>query len=529
MERKYAVRGKLVQIEEIEGIIAVRPESGMDANTVEIVNSIGDILRPGMAPLEQPDSVAFGSAGWTFLRPKDIASARVVLGLRGIGAVQRVFRELNGGRIFIGTDRLSIRFRDDLPEKRPEALLRDFHLEIIRRLTFAKYLYVVRAPPGMDPLQISFELYERKNPDIIYAEPQFIEHIPQRFRPSDPDYNRQWHLNNEGRTGGKPGADIHAEPAWETTRGENMRIAIIDNGFDISHPDLEKAVLPTSAYFREDFGGDTFLERSGSYPDDNHGTFCAGMAIARANNGTGGCGVAHEAGFVAIACLKDQVGTQATLARAIAYAADPSREPGGGIPQDGADVISCSLGPCGSGWIMNGTLKDAIDFAVKEGRGGLGTPIFWAVTNGNFQINGDEVCAYVYTIAVARSTHNDVHDNAGHGPELDFLATGVEVFSTESGGRYGISTGCSFAAPTAAGAGALVLAVNPSLKWYHVRQILRDTCDKIGGINYDPQGREDHYGWGRINAERAVASALTTVITHGAATITPSSQSSGIP
>ncbi|HEX2807018.1 MAG TPA: S8 family serine peptidase, partial [Kineosporiaceae bacterium] len=126
------------------------------------------------------------------------------------------------------------------------------------------------------------------------------------------------------------------------------------------------------------------------------------------------------------------------------------------------------------------------------------------VTNGNFEIQFDEVCSYANTIHVGRSTRMDLEDNCGHGPELDFLATGVDVHSTGSNGGYRNDTGTSFAAPTAAGVAALVLAANPNLTWQQVRQTLRDSCDQIGGVVYDASGHNDDYGWGRINAREAI-------------------------
>mgnify|MGYP001228323034 CR=1 FL=1 len=176
---------------------------------------------------------------------------------------------------------------------------------------------------------------------------------------------------------------------------------------------------------------------------------------------------------------------------------------------DGADVISCSLGPNTADWDMSQTLQDAIDFVVTTGRGGLGTPIFWAVTNGDFPISLDEVCSYPSTIAVGRSSRDDTEDGCGSGPELDFLAGGVDVLSTASDRNgaptYGISIGTSFAAPTAAGVGALVLARHPGLSWQEMRDLLRGACDKVGGVTYDGNGHHDDYGYGRLNATAAVA------------------------
>ncbi|HEY0462635.1 MAG TPA: S8 family serine peptidase, partial [Polyangiaceae bacterium] len=114
-------------------------------------------------------------------------------------------------------------------------------------------------------------------------------------------------------------------------------------------------------------------------------------------------------------------------------------------------------------------------------------------------------------IAVGRSTRTDLEDNCGHGPELQFLATGVDVYSTRMGGGYGTGTGTSYAAPTAAGVGALVLSVNPDLHWDGVRDAIRNTCDKIGGNIYDAAGHNDDYGFGRVNAEQAVCHAARVV------------------
>jgi thermitase len=230
-----------------------------------------------------------------------------------------------------------------------------------------------------------------------------------------------------------------------------------------------------------------------------------GMAGARMNNGKGVCGSAPEADLIAIACLKDQVGTQTTLARALAYAADPSGENPALTAADGADVIACSLGPNGADWDLTSVLDEAIRFATGVGgRGGLGTPIFWAVSNGHFEVSRDQVSSHPNVIGVGRSNRNDLADGSAYGPELAFLAPGASVYSTKSGSIYGSSTGTSFAAPLAAGVGALVLSRFPDLTAQQVRERLQNTADKVGGVVYDANGHHQEYGYGRINAARAV-------------------------
>ena len=155
---------------------------------------------------------------------------------------------------------------------------------------------------------------------------------------------------------------------------------------------------------------------------------------------------------------------------------------------------------------MMPALRDSIDFAVAHGREGRGTPVFWAVNDYLVPIAADEVLSYPATIAVGKSNRLDQVDPAAFGPQLDFLAPGADVHSTFKDAAYGQCTGTSFAAPVAAGVAALVLSVCPELTWQQLRQILRDTGDKIGGpgVVYDSNGHNDYYGFGRINAARAV-------------------------
>ncbi len=49
--------------------------------------------------------------------------------------------------------------------------------------------------------------------------------------------------------GGVVNADVHAEEAWDIAKGDGIRIAIIDNGFEVNHPDLKEAVVAGAGYF----------------------------------------------------------------------------------------------------------------------------------------------------------------------------------------------------------------------------------------------------------------------------------------
>jgi subtilisin family serine protease len=511
MANYFYRRGERVPLEELDGLLAVQAESRsqLDPTLGETVSLAAD--RDSVADAIPAEEIAaFQQAGWQFLRPSaELADAIRAGGDRAatLREAGRVFRS-DAGHLLVDSRRMIVQFPPDMPEDDARARLARRGLTIERTLAFAPNQFEVAVPPDGDAIAAANDLQEEGG--ALHAEPEFFEFIGQRFRPTDPQYGLQWQLNNTGASGGTAGADIRAEAAWDFTRGAGMRIAVIDNGFDIDHPDLDAAIEPESGFFD---ASSNFQRTLTNFPDSNHGTFCAGMAAARLNNGQGGCGSAPEADLILIAARGDQVGTQATLARAVAYAATPSLE---GATGRGADVIVSSLGPNGADWALTTVLDNALRYAARRGREGLGCPIFWASSNGNnADIMRDEVVSHADVIAVGRSTRQDREHNSARGAALDFLAPGVDVVSSTSGGGSGTGTGTSYAAPLAAGVGALVLAINPELRPDQLCRLMRRTCDKIGGVAYDGNGHNADYGHGRVNAHRAVMAAMGTIAVNG--------------
>lgn len=513
MAIQHLLRGKQIALEEVKELRVVRADKMMarSAAATSVMRSLKQSARSVKAAhVEKHMSAAFEAAGWVFARNAESTTeaARSLTREPPEQAVRRVFRDADG-EMFVETPRVTVALDPKYEPAEAVAKLGEMGLRPLRSLRFGRNLFEVVATDQSDrSLDVAPTVADRS--EVAYAEAQLLQRLPARFRPSDPSYPRQWQWNNDGSSGGLAGADVSAEAAWNTTRGAGVRIAVIDNGFQVNHPDLIDGIQGGGFFEDDGMGSGPFVPLTTSasgFPSGNHGTFCLGMVGARLND-VGGCGGAPESMLLPIACLVDQVGTQATLARAVAYAADPTLEDASASASEGADVISCSLGPNGADWLMESVLRDAIDYAVTQGRGGLGTPIFWAVSNGNFPVGRDEVSSYENTIGVGRSSRLDLEDGSAFGPELDFLAPGVEVFSTQQGSRYGSSTGTSYAAPCAASIGGLVLAVDPSLTWSELRDRLRATCDKIGTLGYAGSefgGRNERYGFGRINAAAAVS------------------------
>lgn len=512
MKYTFRLRDRQVTLAALEPIAAVRPQEELrkSLSRSELRKRFGatarDDSRGGPTGLVLParNRRVFERAGWMFVEASrviaDAAATRSPVD--GARVVRRVY--LGRAGMSIATDRVTVQLEADVSADEAVARMHEDGLAPVHRLGFAANLFEARVPEGRSELEVVQELQARTG-RYRFVEPVLLEAIGGRRTPNDPEFGNQWHHRNEGVNGALAGADLRSEEAWELTLGQGVRVAVVDSEFHVNHPDLKSGIVG-GGYFTDGAGGTRFTRwRPGDvdFPKGPHGTLCLSMAGARMDNNRGGCGMAPGCDLLAVACLTDQLGTQTTLARAIAYAADPSTEDPQADRGDGAHVISCSLGPNGAHWPMTSTLELAIQRAAAWGRGGLGVPIFWATTNGAFNIEGDEVCSHPDVLAVSSSNWSDRAGDGGYGRKLEFVAPGIDVFGASSASGYGFYSGCSLAAPLAAGVAALVLSRQPDWSRDQVRERLRASCDKIGGVAY-AGGRHDHYGYGRINARLAV-------------------------
>jgi thermitase len=389
-----------------------------------------------------------------------------------------------------------------------DQILAEDDLRIVYRFGFAPHTFEVSLPTDRPALDVIAQLQDKLG-KYVFVEPSLLQPITPRFTPTDPRFHDQWQHQDQS-VNVNAAAGICSERAWDVTRGKDkngraVRIAIIDNGMQISHPDLRDGVIGCARFDLDQFGHITFkkiLPGGTGFPETkDHGTFCMGMAGARMSKGNevgqGGCGSAPESALIALAVAPGMVGTQNALARAIHYAADPSFEDNSADPKDGADVISCSLK---TAQLDFSTLKGEIEFAAQHGRSGLGVPILWAVSNDSVSIETDKVCSNPDVVAVGRSNQDGLPAGSAFGDKLAFLAPGEAVFSTRSEGQYDIDRGTSFATPLAAGVAALILACHPEFTAAQVRQKLVDSCDQITGV----LGHNTQTGNGILNASRAV-------------------------
>lgn len=133
-------------------------------------------------------------------------------------------------------------------------------------------------------------------------------------------------------------------------------------------------------------------------------------------------------------------------------------------------------------------------------------------------INDESESPYVISIA-ASGRYNRIANYSNYGSSIDFTAPGSGLITTDAMGARGATssnytynfTGTSAAAPVAAGIAALVLSANPDLSKEEVIDIFKITSKKLGRYNYDNggTGRNDHWGYGRLDAGAAVRLAKT--------------------
>ena len=338
--------------------------------------------------------------------------------------------------------------------------------------------------------------------------------------PNDEYFSHLWHLYNTGQTGGTSGADVNATDAWEITTGDpNIVIAIIDTGIDANHPDLINNLVPGYDFFEDDNDTSPDLDK----PLAAHGTMCAGLAAAQGNNYIGVCGVAWNCKIMPVRIADcDNFISDADIATAIRWAA-----------QNGADILSNSWGSNYS----SETIKSAIrDVTIQGGIGRNGKGCVVCFSAGNWEEGGWVIypAAYAEVIAVGAIGHDNIAlYYSASGPELDIVAPSgastradhfflgqAYLWTTDITGIYGYGienidtemldysdsmSGTSGACPLVAGVSALILSVEPNMTNIEVRNILLKSALDLG-----QPGRDNYYGFGRVDANSAVNMALNS-------------------
>ncbi|MDP6849500.1 MAG: S8 family serine peptidase [Planctomycetota bacterium] len=385
---------------------------------------------------------------------------------------------------------------------------------------------VFRVPHGSNPLQIANKLAQ--SGFVEFAIPDFQLHRIVMGGTNDPIYPDQWHLESTGQNGAKVDADIDVEEAWDTTRGlASVTIAVIDTGVELNHPDLRDHLLQGIDVLDNDNNPKAEDYLFGLITE-NHSTSVCGVAAGHGNNNEGISGVSQESGIIPIRFLSEWILNQPTLqdeADAFNFANSA-----------GAAVVNNSWGPSGAAPLPAST-RAAIDDIVENGRGGLGSVVFFAAGNSGSNNSSNGYTSYPRTVSVTACTDQETlasYSSFGASTYVCAPSNGGinDITTTDRMGGKGYSAGdytdsfggTSSASPCAAGVMLLLLSANPSITGWEATATLLGCTDKIDQANgnYDLQGHSNLYGYGRVNAALAVSAAtrIDSVSLTGPATST---------
>lgn len=362
---------------------------------------------------------------------------------------------------------------------------------------------------------------------------------------ADPFLDEQWHLVNTGQrafaaNGGQPGEDIGMATALRTgPTGAGVRLAVVDTGLEICHPDLAPNIEAGASH---NFNtGDWH----GAVADDpfqlstlgDHGTSIAGIAAAAANNGIGGRGVAPDVllrGYNYLSAINSQMAFVSSLRGGGDLSGAPDADIfnmsfGGLAREDNAPLWEKDLfrrGVEGAGGVEALRQGKGAIFVKAAGNGFNSCGAMRRDVNGEIgcdAANGDATNNLPYLIVVggfnaagSKASYASAGANIWiSGPAGEFGSTDPALISTDQIGlargydnlaRRGLAldrqanpdghyistiNGTSSSTPNVAGAAALLLEAHPELSWRDLKHILASTARQI-----DPEAPEVRYGIG---------------------------------
>lgn len=454
------------------------------------------------------------------------------------------------------TDRLTIQFKPETDKGAIDAIASEFGLQVEKPIEGIPNTFVFKLTPNAteNPVKIANRLIGRN--EVLIAEPEIVVPQEPHYRPHDPFYPQQWYLNHNGGSELVASSHIDVEKAWDITRGDrSIVVAVTDDAIDINHPDFQgtgKIVAP------KDFKEQDFLPLPGN-TSESHGTACAGIAVAE-ENGKGIVGVAPGCALMPIRTIGflDDTAIEQLFDYCIAQDASVISCSWGpaavyfplSLRQRAAITRAATQGRQGKGCVIlfaAGNANRPVSGSVYE-RGWINNilngPTNWL---GGFTIHPDVITVSACTSKAKKSAYSNwgtnisvcaPSNNAPPGmwfeqtgyiytaPAITAPLPGLGVFSADLVGAQGYDSGdfvrtfggTSSATPVVAGVAALVLSVNPDLTAGEVKRLLQETADKIVDRDADPQlgmklgtydtnGYSQWFGYGKVNAFKAVRAA----------------------
>lgn len=337
--------------------------------------------------------------------------------------------------------------------------------------------------------------------EVINIEPNYLYKI-EDIAPNDEFYGEQWALDN-----------INAEAAWEKASGKNIVIGVLDTGIDFDHEDLKNQLWINSKEdinnngkfdpwssakdidgvfgdfdgidndgngFIDDVIGYDFIDQKvaniGDYsvPDPipadehGHGTLVSGVISAEHNNEKGISGLAYSSKIMSLRVFDiTGNGENDDIANAVIYAV-----------LNGAKVLNFSFGE----EVPSQLMRDAVKFAYESGC----VMIASSGNNGwqysHYPSGYDEVISVGYS-----NVKNNREYRSNYGSNLDILAPGANILTTDMGDTYRPASGSSLAAPFASATAALLLETDDSASPEDIKGILQASARDIEDQGWDPK------------------------------------------
>ncbi len=333
------------------------------------------------------------------------------------------------------------------------------------------------------------------------------------FAPNDPFYPYQWHY-----------PQINLPQAWDVTTGANAIVAVIDTGVVLSHPDLQGQLVAGYDFIKDpavagdgdgidpnpDDPGDHYDNGSSSF----HGTHIAGTVAAATNNSVGVAGVAFSAKVMPLRALGIGGGYDYDIEQAVRFAAGLAND-SGTVPPRRADVINLSVGgpgfSPGSQAAYDQARAAGVVIVAAAGNDGIDEMNYPAAFPGVIAVGAVDInkarapySNFGHWISVVAPGGNTAQDVNGDGRPDGVLSTATTDRSGALVNDYAIWQGTSMATPHVAGVIALMKAVAPSLTPQAITNLLTSGAltDDLG-----VPGKDDQFGYGLINASKAVTAA----------------------
>lgn len=510
-ERFYYFQGKRIALDVNPRLVAVRFDANTSLDTQRnLAESAGDI--------ENFDARVQAPAGGMVFLPvrtgrDPIGTANRLNAQPGVRFASPVYDA--DALQLAETDEFLVRFKANLSAAQIANFNSGQNASLVRPLPYSDRVQILR--PGTNSTRSARELANAyvEAGMVDFAEPNFVlretkprDIAPQTAEltpavPNDSNFGLEWGLQNTRQfLGATAGADINAANAWGVTQGATgIKIAIIDEGIDASHPELAGKVLT---------GYNSLLHSSNTAPKsgDYHGTAVAGVAAANSNNAAGIAGVCWFCQILPVKVAeRDAQGNWTATFESLASGIDWAW-------QNGADVLNNSWTATFSDSILTSIVN-----ARTAGRGGKGSTIIFASGNTNASTVSFPASLNSYVIAVGASnwcdqrktaTNNPCNNNnaswgSNYGSALDLVAPGEAIYTTCNVGQcatnsYIYLSGTSLAAPFVSGAVGLLYSLNPNLTPDKVQQVLQNGAKDIGAT-----GKDSETGSGRLDAYQSIA------------------------